>query len=330
MNDALTTFEILQLRGPKNKVSAAEPYAYLVEPERSAAGSIVDVATLFLTNRECPYRCLMCDLWKNTLDEPVALGDIPTQIKFALERLPSASQIKLYNSGNFFDAKAIPKEDFKQIAKLCDPFENVIVENHPKLCNDQCLRFQEMVGGDLEIAMGLETIHPQVLPKLNKQMTLADFEKAAKFLTDNGINIRAFVLLRPPYLDEEEGIEWALKTVDFAVNCGVQCVAVIPTRRGNGAIELLESRGQFSPPKLDSLEKVMDVAIQGIRSGLLGSRFDHAEKPRVFVDLWDAEKFATCELCAKQKVKRLEQMNFNQSPAKPIDCQCQHNMLDPS
>ena len=60
------------------------PYAYLVEPECNALGEIVDVATLFLTNRECPFRCLMCDLWKNTLAEPVSRGDIPTQIRWAL------------------------------------------------------------------------------------------------------------------------------------------------------------------------------------------------------------------------------------------------------
>jgi len=68
----------------------------------------VPVATIFLTNRECPWRCVMCDLWKNTLIDSVPLGAIPSQIDYALARLPAARQIKLYNSGSFFDTQAIP------------------------------------------------------------------------------------------------------------------------------------------------------------------------------------------------------------------------------
>src|SRR5437016_13099926 len=75
----------LDQRGPKNRLDPWRPSAFMVEPERSEAGELVDVATLFLTNRECPYRCLMCDLWKNTLDERVPVGAIPAQIRYALE-----------------------------------------------------------------------------------------------------------------------------------------------------------------------------------------------------------------------------------------------------
>ncbi|MGV2341979.1 MAG UNVERIFIED_CONTAM: hypothetical protein LVR18_51130 [Planctomycetaceae bacterium] len=45
----------------------------------------------------------MCDLWQNTLTETVSPGLIPQQIDFALQRLPHAPHLKLYNSGNFFD-----------------------------------------------------------------------------------------------------------------------------------------------------------------------------------------------------------------------------------
>jgi archaeosine synthase beta-subunit len=91
------------------------PYAYLVEDERTAAGEIVPTATIFLTNRECPWRCLMCDLWRNTITETVPAGAIPQQIDYALERLPAARQIKLYNSGSFFDPRAIPPAITKRL-----------------------------------------------------------------------------------------------------------------------------------------------------------------------------------------------------------------------
>ncbi len=72
------------------------------------SGRIENVATLFLTNRECPFPCVMCDLWKNTLTESVQPGDIPGQILFALRELAPADSIKLYNSGNFFDPQSYP------------------------------------------------------------------------------------------------------------------------------------------------------------------------------------------------------------------------------
>ncbi len=88
--------------------------------------------------------------------------------------------------------------------------------------------------------MGLETIHPEVLPALNKGMTLEDFDRAAAFLRSNGIAIRAFVLLRPPFLSDEEGLDWALWSIDHALAVGVGCCSVIPTRAGNGLLEDLE------------------------------------------------------------------------------------------
>lgn len=52
-------------------------------------------------------------------------------------------------------------------------FETVIIEIHPKLCGDLCLRFRDRLDGRLAIALGLETVNPDVLPRLSKSMTLA-------------------------------------------------------------------------------------------------------------------------------------------------------------
>jgi radical SAM enzyme (TIGR01210 family) len=253
---------ILAARPPRNAVDAERPYAFLVEPERTAGGSVEDVATIFLTNRECPFTCLMCDLWKNTTPMRVAAGAIPRQIDYALARLPPARHVKLYNSGNFFDAQAIPPEDLPAIARRVRPFRSVVVENHPRLCGEACPRFRDAAQTELEVALGLETVHPEILPRLNKRMTLDDFRRAAGFLLGHAIAVRAFVLLKPPWLDDEEGVEWAIKSIDFAFECGARCVSVIPTRAGNGIMERLQAAGEFRPPRLGALEEVMDRALR--------------------------------------------------------------------
>ncbi|MCA9056707.1 MAG: radical SAM protein, partial [Planctomycetaceae bacterium] len=175
-----TSAFIREQRGEKNKVDPFRPYAFLVEPECGSGGEVQDVATLFLANRECPFTCLMCDLWKNTLDSRIPVGAIPQQIDYALERLPAAQSIKLYNSGNFFDPQAIPPEDYAAIAERMTGFRTVIVENHPRLVGPRCLEFQRLLpaGVELEVAMGLETIHPEALAALNKEMTTDDFARA--------------------------------------------------------------------------------------------------------------------------------------------------------
>ena len=298
---------ILSKRTARLPLDPRKPFAFLAERERSESGEVVSVATLFLTNRECPWRCLMCDLWKNTLPDSVPAGAIPDQIDFALERLAPARQIKLYNSGSFFDPRAIPIADHPRIAERLRDFERVIVESHPSLINKRCLPFRDLLPGQLEVAMGLETAHPGVLEKLNKRMTLDDFGRAARFLKREGMALRAFVLVKPPFLNEVEALHWAKRSIDFALDCGAAVVSLIPTRFGNGALEQLAEQGGFSPPRLDTLEEAMAYGV-GLRRG------------RVFADLWDLATFTDCSACFPARRDRLERMNLEQVTSEPLEC----------
>ena len=300
---------IVSTRGKKNHIDPQKPYSWLVEKERTRSGKIEDTATIFLSNLECPFRCLMCDLWKNTTNKSVRIGDIPNQIEWALKQMPEVKHLKLYNSGNFFDKKAIPEEDYSRIASLLSGFETIIVESHPKFINEKCLLFKEMLKPELEVAIGLETVHLEVLKKLNKQMTLNDFSKAVRFLAKNGIRSRAFILLKPPFLSESEGVFWANKSIDYAFEVGVQCCTVIPVRAGNGAMDILMKKGDFSLPMLSSLERVLEYGI-GLSSG------------RVFADVWDLELFSDCEKCFDERQRRLTAMNLNQKNVDQVACNC--------
>lgn len=298
---------ILDRRPQRNQLDATRPYAFFVEQEYSASGEVVSVATILLINRECPWRCLMCDLWKNTLSETVPVGAIPAQIEFALQQLPATQQVKLYNSGSFFDRRAIPLEDHPQIAQLVKHFERVVVECHPALVGEDCFRFNDLVEGSLEVAMGLETVNPQVLAKLNKRMTLGQFATASERLRNHGIALRVFILVKPPFMQEAEALEWARKSLDFAFDCGATAATIIPTRTGNGAIDQLAQDGYFSPPHLSTLEAAIEY-------GLLQRR------GRVFADLWDSSQMTGCPHCFQDRIERLRRMNLQQRIAEPILC----------
>jgi radical SAM enzyme (TIGR01210 family) len=334
--------EIEALRPARNGVDAERPYHFLHEREAGPFG-VETVNTLFLTGKECAFKCLMCDLWKNTLDGPTPPGAIPRQIDYALRRLPVADSIKLYNSSNFFDPKAVPVSDYPAILERVRGYRRVIVENHPRLIGDNCLHFRDGLrhdrsggpGATLEIAMGLETIHPVALPAMNKQLTPADFQRAAGFLIAHGIRVRAFVLLNPPYItDPREGIRWAVETVRFAFECGAQCCSIIATRPGNGIMETLQAAGDYVPPTLEALEEVFasclalaheNVTLHHATPCSADTRTSAAAEPQrrlVFVDTWDIGFLSACPACFEARKNRLDAMNLTQTIHQPIACIC--------
>jgi archaeosine synthase beta-subunit len=297
-----------QRPGRNPNLDPSRPHAFFLEQERLRTGQIADTATILLTNKQCPWRCLMCDLWKNTLPHSVPPGAIPQQIDHALSALNAQpAQVKLYNSGSFFDATAIPRSDYPAIAQCLSFAANVIVESHPRLVGKKALQFASMLKGSLEVAMGLETIHPRILPRLNKRFELADFEEAAKFLVKSNVAVRAFVLVNPPFLGKDDGAEWAVKSARFAFDCGASVVSLIPTRAGVSAMDELLRSGEFVPPRLRDLEDAHDQTL-------------HLRRGRVFADTWDLEKFSKCNTCFESRHERLRAMNLSQILQPRIPC----------
>ncbi len=334
---------IIAQRPPRNTLDPFKPYGFFLEGELNGSGCVASSAVILLTNRECPWRCLMCDLWKNTLPYSVPPGAIPAQIDYALTRLSSRpEQIKLYNSGSFFDTAAIPVEDYAQIAEKVFFAERVIVECHPKLVGEKTIAFRDhlvraqssgsarhrasgqrparsepVLGPKLEVAMGLETIHPSILPRLNKQLTPILFRRAARDLCDFGIALRVFVLVKPPFLHESLAVDWAVKSVEFAFDCGAAVVSLIPTRAGNGAMDRLQENHEFAPPALDTVEHALEECLANTRGS---SASETGLQRRVFVDTWNLEQFSTCRHCFDQRRVRLCQMNLTQQILPSIHC----------
>ena len=300
---------IVSQRPPRATVDPSKPYGFFLEQERAASGRIVSSACILLTNKECPWRCLMCDLWQHTLTQPTPLGAIPRQIDHALAQFGAApEQLKLYNAGSFFDVAAIPPADYGAIADRISFARHVIVESHPRLVGERTRRFGDLLSGSLEVAMGLETVHPRVLPRLNKKFSLDDFARAADFLSRNNIGIRAFILVKPPFLREAEAVEWAVKSAEFAFACGASAVSLIPTRPGNGALDRLVQTGEFSPPRLETLEQALDAVVALKRGRGLG-------------DTWNLECFSSCAVCFPRRRRRLEATNLAQEVQPPTECE---------
>ncbi|MFZ4782653.1 MAG: radical SAM protein [Armatimonadaceae bacterium] len=296
-------------RPERNVHDVRKPYHAMLEQEVGPDGVLWDVATLFLVNRECPFRCLMCDLWRNTTVDAVDAADIVAQVEAGLAQTGPGRAVKLYNSGSWFDPKAVPIEAYEPVARLVAGFERVIVESHCAFLGARAEQFLMLLrrynpNVTLEVAIGLETVHPELLERLNKRVTTADFVAAAEWLRMRGMALRAFVLLRPPFLTEDEGLEWAKRTIDVAIDNGATFTALIPVRGGNGAMDILRAAGDWAPPSLASLEA-------GLRHGLtISGKLPHQ---RVTADVWDISLFSDAgDADSAAIVTRINRMNIEQ------------------
>jgi hypothetical protein len=294
------------LRPPKRLIDPWRPLAHFWESERERTGvggkGEIAALTVLLAGAECPFTCVFCDLWRETLEGPTPPGALPAQLRAALEAagpLPRPAAVKLYNASNFFEPRAVPESDEEAILELVAPFARTTVECHPRLVGRRCLRFAERLaerGGRLEVAMGLETIHPEALPQLGKEMTLDDFDRAAAALAAAGVGVRAFVLVGAPFVPAEEIVEWTVRSAAHAFARGAARVSLIPVRPGNGALERLRVSGDFEPPELADLEEAFERCL-ALGEGIAAA------------DLWDARRFASCAECAERRIARLGEMN---------------------
>ena len=309
---------VLDRRGSRPAHDPWRHQGVLVEDERSADGRRARIATVFLTGRECPWRCTMCDLWRYTTTGDTPRGAIPDQIAAARCETDamhgSIDGIKLYNAGSFFDPRAIPVADYEAIAGAVAGIPHIIVESHPALVSDRRGRVDRLMdalpsGSTLEVAIGLETAHPDALDRLNKRFTVDGFRRAAAALTARGISVRVFLLISPPFVPGREQDDWLRRSLDVSFANGATIVSLVPTRAGNGAMDELSNLGSFRAPTLADIERSSELALI------------HADgRGRVFVDLWGLERFAACPHCLASVRRRLHSMNLDQLIAPPLPC----------
>jgi archaeosine synthase beta-subunit len=73
----------------------------------------------------------------------------------------------------------------------------------------------------------------------------------------------------------------------------------------------MQQAGAFTPPDLRTFEKAVEYGVA------LG-------RGRVFADMWEIERIATCVYCRAARIARLEYINLTQSIPPVLTCeQCE-------
>ncbi len=266
----------LQARGnsikKRMKRDPARPSAKWVAPARVGREEGKALAVVLSTigcahARSDSGGCTMCSYLLDGVHEQPTAEQIVAQFQTALKEIETAAppiSIKIYTSGSFFDDEEIPPEARTQILRLISRDERireVIIESRPEYVSESILSTLRAVLADrnIEIGMGLESADDTIRAVcINKAFNLNTFKEALRTAKKYNVGIRAYVLLKPPFLTERDALLDAISTIEEARKMGVTTISLNPVNvQKETLVEKLWIKGNYRPPWLWSVIEVL-------------------------------------------------------------------------
>ena len=224
--------------------------------------------TIILNTGGCRWAraggCTMCGYVAESVDGgSVAHEALLEQIDAALahERDQAdepCGQVKIYTSGSFLDEREVPAETRRAIAETFADRERIVVESLPDFVSREKLADFTDQGLATDVAIGLETATDRVRHDcVNKYFDFADFVTAAEEADAAGAGVKAYLLLKPPFLAESEAVEDMVDSVR-RVAPYAHTVSMNPTNVQNYTmVEELYRNDGYRPPWLWSIAAVL-------------------------------------------------------------------------
>ncbi len=235
------------------------------------------ILTIVLPTRGCSWAlsesggCSVCGYVNDSSrDQPIPSEQILEQIQDSLNRvIPTKPiELKLFNSGSFFDERDVPRNLRLQILDLVKKTPEVMllsVESRPEYLLNQ----QEMIDETnkqlkpikLEIGIGLESSNSAILKDCwNKGFSFEDYRKSVEIAHLHGIQIKTYILIKPPFLTEAEAIYDSIMTTFEAVRIGTDVISFNPCNIQNGTLaHELAKKGRYQPPWLWSILSIVQT-----------------------------------------------------------------------
>ncbi len=188
--------------------------------------------------------------------------DIERQFDEATGGLGDFGMLKVYTSGSFLDECEIPKDVLEHILRYChDKGARLLVESRPEFITEERIQELARAHDDLEIALGLESASDVVLQhSINKGFVRSDYDEAVEVLRKNGVRVRTYVLLKPPFLTEAEAIADSIATIEYASKVS-ETVSLNPVNVQKGTlVEKMWRNWSYRPPWLWSVLEVLKTS----------------------------------------------------------------------
>ncbi|MEF8854987.1 MAG: archaeosine biosynthesis radical SAM protein RaSEA [Haloarculaceae archaeon] len=331
-----------EIRARKDETyDPTEPTRVWLDEDHTPDG-VVDSLTVILNTGGCRWAraggCTMCGYVAESVEGgTVAHEDLLTQVDVALEHEAAhagdisgdavrASQVKIYTSGSFLDEREVPPQTRRAIAEALADRDRIVLESLPDFVDAEKIGDFTDRGIATDVAIGLETATDRVRQDcVNKYFDFADFEAAAETVAaldaENGpegprAGIKAYLLLKPPFLAEDEAIEDMVTSIHrCAAVEGCHTVSMNPTNvQRHTMVEDLYHDDGYRPPWLWSVVEVLrrtadaDVTVVSDPVGQGSDRGPH-----------------NCGDCDERVARAIEDFSLRQDPSvfEEVSCACE-------
>ncbi|HDO19288.1 MAG TPA: TIGR01210 family radical SAM protein [Thermoplasmatales archaeon] len=206
--------------------------------------------------------CTMCGYFNDSIDS-VSEKDLLSQLGEAISKYRGEEIIKIFTSGSFLDENEIPfkiqERVLKEFASMKE-VKKISVETRPDFIDSEKLeRLKSIVEPKMfEISLGLESANDSILKyAINKGFTFKDYTESVRLLRELDINIKTYILLKPPFLTEMEAIEDCIETCR-RISSLTDIISLNPVSiHRNTVVEYLWERKEYTPPWLWSVIEVI-------------------------------------------------------------------------
>ncbi len=290
---------------------------------------------IFLRSTGCEWvresgGCTMCGFYCSTNQGvKVSDEDYINQIEHVADTvdLNDYPVVALYNDGNFLDEREISFEAQKKISSVLNSFpgiRRVVIESR---INDDSIEMAQRIkkylpDKELEILFGFESANPEVMNLcINKGFTARNYDHYLAKMKGSGVSFKPLLLLKPPFLTEQEAVSDVVATVGYLYARGIRRVDLeVTTVERNTVVHELWKKGLYSPPMLWS---VLEVIRQ--YKGMYGEGMDMYISPSQY-SVQSLDVARNCGTCDREILERIDMHNldFNTEVFDGLDCDCKH------
>jgi radical SAM enzyme (TIGR01210 family) len=173
-----------------------------------------------------------------------------------------APMVKIYTSGSFLDEREVGAETRDAIAETFADRERMVFESLPDFVEAEKLADFTDRGLETDVAVGLETATDRVRHDcVNKYFDFSEFEAASETAAAAGASVKAYLLMKPPFLSEPEAVADMESSVRRCADVdGCHTVSMNPCNvQRYTMVEDVFHDGGYRPPWLWSVCEVLEA-----------------------------------------------------------------------
>jgi radical SAM enzyme (TIGR01210 family) len=322
--------EIIRSQTPHSRCNVAKASSSEIR-EENFFGKNIQRVVIYLRSSGCEWAlksgCTMCGHLKEQTQEDISAEQYIEQFITEYSKYDFAQYpiLDLYNNGSFFNDKELQPEARREILGIIaedDDIEMLVLESRPEYIDESKLKETKRIlkHKRVEIAIGLETINDEIRELcINKGFTLKEFEVAAGLITSI-LNLRVYILVKPPFITEAEAIYDAIASIKHCFDIGASVVSLeTVTVQDYTLIDLLYHNGLYRTTWLWSLAEIIKATAS--YGKLVTGLFRFFPMP-TFVP-------HNCERCNDLFFEALKEYNrtLNSSVFNGLTCECRKEWM---